>query len=309
MAEAPLSILLVDVRADAAASLADSAPVMQLHPASGLDTAAAHHAVLLQADSAASLQAWSQQPELLRAAVATALVVVTDIDDDALEAALLERGVQAIVPTGADLAKAVRHAIKRRRVERAARLAYATDLATGLPHEAQLLEHLTQLLALREREPGPMALIVLRVRGVAQATGDLGAEAAHLLRRKIAVRLRSVLRAGDVVASIGDSRFGVLLAHLEAAGDGDAVATKLMRSLQEPLTVAGRACRVTADFGIAHHPAHGKDPAALLQRATAQALSLGTTAVERVATLPARDERRAANDDENGDGGGKPSAP
>ena len=41
----------------------------------------------------------------------------------------------------------MRHAVLRKRVERSAHTAYATDLATGLPHQAQLIEHLTQLLA------------------------------------------------------------------------------------------------------------------------------------------------------------------
>jgi diguanylate cyclase (GGDEF)-like protein len=142
----------------------------------------------------------------------------------------------------------------RRRFERAARTAYATDLATGLPHQAQLVEHMTQLLALREREPAPMVLIVLRVDGFASAATRLGAEAGNILRRKVAVRLRSLLRASDVVAAIGPDAFGVLLGRLEVHTDGERVAAKLVRALQQPTTVAGQPCRVVAACGAGAVP-------------------------------------------------------
>ena len=41
--------------------------------------------------------------------------------------------------------------MQRKRLDIAARRAHATDLATGLPNHAQLMEHMTHLLALRER--------------------------------------------------------------------------------------------------------------------------------------------------------------
>ncbi len=309
MADAPLSTLLVDVLPALADALRlgteraernGSAPAMTLTAVAACDlqSAASHDAVLLQAADAAALRGWSHDSRLLRLAAEAAVVVVTPVVDDALDTDLLLSGVQSVVQPDADLPRVLIQAIRRRAVDRAARLAYATDLATGLPHEAQLLEHLTQLLALREREPGPMSLIVLRIRGAEVATAKLGPEAANVLRRKIAVRLRSGLRSGDVVASIGPDTFGVLLGHLEAASHGDAVARKLLRSLQDPLMVEGRPCRVRADLGLAHHPAHGKDAAALLLRATTQALSLGTAPGDGrgVATLSARTTHQAAND-------------
>jgi diguanylate cyclase (GGDEF)-like protein len=206
--------------------------------------------------------------------------------------------VQAIVPAGdaLALARAVRHAVVRRRADRTARTAYATDLATGLPHQAQLVEHMTQLLALREREPAPMVLIVLRVDGFASAAARLGAEAGNILRRKVAVRLRSLLRASDVVAAIGPDAFGVLLGRLEAHTDGERVAAKLVRALQQPTTVAGQPCRVVAHVGLALYPEHGKDAESLLLRASAQAGSVATLGGEGFATANQRVAGDAAND-------------
>jgi diguanylate cyclase (GGDEF)-like protein len=235
-------------------------------------------AVLWRAPDAAALAELRAHPGLATLAHDSALVVHADADWPAEETALLKLGAEALL-AGDDMratARALRHAVWRKRVEQAARRAYATDLATGLPHQTQLLEHMTQLLALREREPAPMVLLVLRVDGFVQAEQRLGAEAGNVLRRKVAVRLRGGLRASDVVASLTPEAFGVLLGRLESKHDGERVAAKLVKALELPLSVAGQPCRVTAHVGLAVFPDHGKDAQALLQRASAQAASVAT---------------------------------
>ena len=52
----------------------------------------------------------------------------------------------------------------------------------------------------REREPAPMALVVLRIEGLATAASRLGPESANVLRRKVAVRLRANLRPIGLLA-------------------------------------------------------------------------------------------------------------
>jgi len=297
----PLAVLLPGVDAAAVALVrawaADAG--WALAEAADAQTAGAHDAVLYITSTRTELAALRARTDLPQAAFASAVVVLATEADVALEAELLLMGVEAVVvgelsADGARLARELRHAVLRKRVERSARTAYATDLATGLPHETQLLEHMSQLIALREREPAPMVLIVLRVEGYAQAAARLGGEAANVLRRKVAVRLRSALRAGDVVAAIGPAAFGVLLAHLEAKADGERVAVKLLRTLQQPIVVAGQPCTVAASVGLAIYPDHGKDAAALLRRAVAQA---GGPAVSGgAAALSAIGRGSAAND-------------
>ena len=273
--ERDLDVLAVGAAAKAVAGLEG----FEVHAGTDLATAAARDAVLLHAADADALAALAARPELAQAAFATAVVVLSAAADPAREDALLRLGVQAVAleseGRGA-LARVLRHAVLRKAVERNARTAYATDLATGLPHAAQLLEHMTQLFALRERQPSPMAVIALRVEGYAAAAARLGGEAANVLRRKVAVRLRGGLRASDVVAAIGPEMFGVLLGHIDAQGDAERVAGKLVRALQQPFTVAGQPCRVGAAVGLALYPLHGKDAAALLQRAVAQAGGVAT---------------------------------
>ena len=263
-----------------------------------------HDAVLWWAADAAALHHLIAMPELPASALERAWVVCTPLDDPALEEALVQRGVEALTALlpPAQMARTLRQAVHRKRLERAARTAYATDLATGLPHQAQLVEHMTQLLALREREPAPMVLLVLRMTGFEQAAARLGAEAGNVLRRKVAVRLRAGLRASDVVASMDANSFGVLLGRLEAKADGERVAAKLVQALQQPIQVAGQPCRVSAAVGLALYPEHGKDVESLLQRASAQAGSVVTLGRSGFGGSVQRSGGVAANDEDSAPG-------
>lgn len=191
----------------------------------------------------------------------------------------------------------LRAAVWRNRQARETRLAYATDLATGLPHRQQLLEHMTQLLALRAREPAPMAVLVLRVEGFASAAARLGAEAAAILRRKLAVRLRAALRASDVVATLDDDRFAVLLAFVDAPAHVDGVCAKLTQAVQRPLSVGGASVALAVAVGLQRHPQDGSEATALLQAAAARADAGPALGREGFANRVEAGPARAANDD------------
>jgi diguanylate cyclase (GGDEF)-like protein len=254
--------------------------------------------MLLAAVPVTELLAW---PALSHAVLDTAVVaLLAQAPDEASQNLLLERGVQDIVVPGDAPADALRRrleiAVQRKLLDRSARKAFATDLATGLPNHAQLLEHMTHLLALREREPAPMAVIALRVEGLATVRASLGLESANVLRRKVAVRLRASLRASDVVASVGDDAFVVLLAWIDSPADGERVTAKLALSLRQPFSVAGSDVAVAVSAGLALYPEHGKSADALLRRAVGQAAHEASMGREGFANRVERGPATAAND-------------
>lgn len=257
-------------------------------------------AIVLQldaVDAAATLSSWGG---LSRAVLDAAVVLVTPEPEAGEALRLVQLGLQDVLPrreaTADAVARVTRLAVERKRVERAARKAYATDLSTGLPNHAQLMEHMTHLLALREREPAAMALLVVRLEGLGAAEQRWGAEAANVLRRKAAVRLRSGLRASDVVASLGGDSFAVLLAWIDDQAASDGVATKLAQSLRRPFSLAGHEVTLGVSVGVGQYPAHGKEADALLRKALAQAAGMAATGH---AALAQRSERQAgaANDE------------
>ncbi|NRF69701.1 GGDEF domain-containing protein [Aquincola sp. S2] len=278
-----------------------------LHPLGSLDELSdalgqqASDAVVIAFDAADTLSTLSAWPALSRALLDTAMVIVAPEPDAAEALRLLRLGVQDVLPTreaGADaLARSVRLAVERKRAERMARKAYATDLATGLPNHAQLMEHMTHLLALREREPAAMALLAVRLDGLAATEARLGAEAANVLRRKAAVRLRSGLRASDVVASVGGDTFAVLLAWIDDEGAADGVAAKLGAALRRPFSVAGQELSLSISVGVGQYPSQGKDADGLLRRALAHATGVAAVGAS-VHGLRSTERRDPAANDE-----------
>lgn len=262
---------------------------------------------------AASLEHWPAWPQaVLDAAVVVVLPGTEPAVDPAAEPAtasasapalarrLIERGAQDVLPASAadadSLARALHLAVQRRRLARAALQAQAIDLATGLPNAAQLREYMVHLLALREREPAPMAVLVLRIEGLATTEAALGPEAANVLRRKAAVRLRAGLRASDVVAALGPDSFGVLLAYLDAPADAARVADKLVQSLRQPLRVAGHDQALAVSVGVAAYPQQGRDAGQLLHVALAAAAALPAAGRSGFANRVERGAADAAND-------------
>ncbi|MBK6863418.1 MAG: GGDEF domain-containing protein [Ideonella sp.] len=227
-------------------------------------------------DAALRLPHW---PGLSQATPDAAVVVWLAAPCDAdLAKRLVQAGVQDVIAPSlqdhgcsAEVARSLRLAVERKRIERAARKACATDLQTGLPNRQQLIEHMSQLLALRGREPAPMALLVIRVEGFGTAEAALGREAANVLRRKVAVRLRASVRASDVVAALSQDGFALLLASTEAPLDAERVARKVLKALHPPFAIAGQQVGIAASVGLACYPADGDDAAVLMRQAVAAA--------------------------------------
>jgi diguanylate cyclase (GGDEF)-like protein len=231
-------------------------------------------ALLIDLRRVGSIDKLAHWTALPRALLDTAVVVVAPEPTWADCQRLVQLGIREVVgsreASDEALGRMLRLAIERKRLDDAARRAYSTDLTTGLPNHSQLLEHMTHLLALREREPAAMALIVLHLDGFRAVEASMGVESANVLRRKAAVRLRASLRASDVVASLGSDMFAVLLAWIDAEDDGERVARKLMQAVVQPFQVAGQQVPVSARLGVGQYPAHGRDAQTLLRHAASQ---------------------------------------
>ncbi|MBL0088748.1 MAG: GGDEF domain-containing protein [Ideonella sp.] len=275
------------------------------HPVQSLDeiglalSQQPYDAVVLSLDQPAVLVSWVG---LSRTVLDAAVVVVAPEPEVAEAIRLMRLGVQDVLSrreaaVAGTVARVVRLAVERKRIERAARKAYATDLASGLPNHAQLMEHMTHLLALREREPAAMALLAVRVEGLQTVAARFGDESAQVLRRKAAVRLRAGLRASDVVAALGNDTFAVLLAWIDDPANATQVADKLAASLQRPFSVAGQDLALAVSVGVSRYPDDGKSAEVLLRQAQQQASAPATGRVG-FANVVERGIVAAANDDE-----------
>lgn len=266
--------------------------------------------LLLQPPDAAALQAWADwaTPALAAVCAARPTVLLCPPDapggaraaDLARDEALAALGLQAVLPDGlppAALAASLGFAIVRHRLDRPLRQLAPLDAATGLPSRAQLVPQIQQMLALREREPAPMALLLIELPELAELRERLGEGATALLRRKLAVRMRAKLRGSDVVAVDGPTRLAVWLARLDQPASAGIVADKLIEALARPLQLGeAEGLRVHPRIGFVVSGPGMLDAEHLWQRALA-ALDGAAPLGSKVFFVPAEGRADAAAND------------
>ena len=146
-------------------------------------------------------------------------------------------------------------------------LAY-TDALTGLPNRRGLQSALE--VALPACTPSAsLAVFMLDLDGFKPINDRLGHDAGDELLVLVARRLKSLVRAGDVVARIGGDEFVVVATNLPGDEQARAVGQKLLDQFLRPFEVAGTLCRVGLTVGYAMAPQDGSDAASLLKHADA----------------------------------------
>ncbi len=124
-----------------------------------------------------------------------------------------------------------------------------TDPLTGLRNRRYVVRHLEGVL-----RGGEAAVLMLDVDRFKAINDTHGHAAGDIALREVAERLKSHLRAADVVARYGGEEFMVVLAGAPAEYAG-AVAERLLATLgQDPIAVGGVLLRITASIGLAVVP-------------------------------------------------------
>ncbi|MDK3257114.1 putative bifunctional diguanylate cyclase/phosphodiesterase [Blastococcus capsensis] len=156
---------------------------------------------------------------------------------------------------GCVLAGVVRIAVTFREVRgyNQVKLESRTDELTRLANRRALLEQAQRVVTSATPER-PAALLILDLDGFKEINDSLGHSAGDDLLRQIGPRLRSSLRAGDVLARLGGDEFAVLMPAAEPA-EARALAGRLCDLLLAPFTVAGVRLHVGVSIGVATTPA------------------------------------------------------
>ena len=151
------------------------------------------------------------------------------------------------------------------------RLAFYDEL-TGLPNRRLLLDRLAQAAQLCAREECHGALLFLDLDNFKAINDTFGHEWGDRLLVQVAERLQAGVRSVDTVARLGGDEFVLILQHLhsvepEAAVEAEAIAQKVIASLNEPFQVDKREIHSTPSIGIALFRDAQQSVHELLQRA------------------------------------------
>ncbi|MBL8349486.1 MAG: EAL domain-containing protein [Burkholderiaceae bacterium] len=141
------------------------------------------------------------------------------------------------------------------------------DSLTGLPNRA-LFSALTQAaVAAAARDGGRLALLFIDVDRFKSVNDTLGHAAGDHLLATLAARLRSAVRASDVVCRHSGDEFIVLLHDGDAWDEVASTADRLLKEMERPVSVDGREVAVSASIGVALYPDDASDPETLVRHA------------------------------------------
>jgi diguanylate cyclase (GGDEF)-like protein len=140
------------------------------------------------------------------------------------------------------------------------------DPLTGLPNRTLFTERVRQAIDQR-RGAGSVAVLLLDLDRFKEVNDTLGHHTGDLMLREVGLRLLRGLPVDHFVARLGGDEFGVLAPAVADHEVAVAVARQVQAALDEPFGVAELALEVGGSIGVAVGPAHGTDPAVLLQRA------------------------------------------
>ncbi|GAB3363452.1 MULTISPECIES: putative bifunctional diguanylate cyclase/phosphodiesterase [Giesbergeria] len=143
----------------------------------------------------------------------------------------------------------------------------AHDNLTGLVNRWQFGQRLEQAIQLGAEEDQPFALLLLDLDDFKAINDGYGHAAGDQVLIEVARRLKSVLRASDVVGRLGGDEFTVLLPALTQVQEAQTTAAKLLQLLQEPFRVQGFELNCGASAGIAVFPHDASDAETLMRYA------------------------------------------
>jgi diguanylate cyclase (GGDEF)-like protein len=139
------------------------------------------------------------------------------------------------------------------------------DALTGLPNRAHFLAELTTTI---DALPGIglCSVLYIDLDGFKAINDGLGHGVGDEMLQAVAQRFKGSLRRGDFLARLGGDEFGVITTTTHPAAV-DAVARRLLHSLEDPVTLRERRLVVGASIGIASTLSPSDHPEELLRNA------------------------------------------
>jgi diguanylate cyclase (GGDEF)-like protein/PAS domain S-box-containing protein len=128
------------------------------------------------------------------------------------------------------------------------------DPLTDLPNRPLFHDRLEQALIHADRNDGVVCLLFCDLDNFMEINETLGHQAGDTVLQIIGQRLVSRVRKSDTVARLGSDEFAIILRELNLNESGALVAQRILETLGESFTVAGKEFFLSGSIGLAIYP-------------------------------------------------------
>ena len=200
-------------------------------------------------------------------------IVLSSSEDPELAMETVKAGAQDYLVKrragGTHIAKSLRYAEERKRVEQhLANIAFHDQL-TGLANRNLFRQRVATALANCRRRGDPFAVLLLDMDRFKSVNDALGHDAGDVFLQQIAARLRQATRETDTVARLGGDEFAVLATGMAEPSDVCLLLERILAAIRQPIELSGTSLNPTTSIGAAVYPASGEDSDTLLAAADA----------------------------------------
>ncbi len=141
------------------------------------------------------------------------------------------------------------------------------DVASGFINRDLFFDRLRQSLLRAEQCDQRLALLHLNVDDFRNINESFGYQKSDQLMMNLAEHLRSSLSRADSLMRIGGDELAIIIEKVEDSLDITRIIRKVVKALNDPLTIDGKVIAVSASLGVATYPEAGARAENLLSRA------------------------------------------
>lgn len=166
---------------------------------------------------------------------------------------------------------------EKRRLERATlKISHLAnhDTLTGLPNRRLLFELMDKSLETARRTGGKVGIAFIDLDDFKPINDAFGHAAGDSALVAISDRIRSLVRASDIVARIGGDEFVAVITNIKDRQDIEKVAVKMLKECSKPLLFMDKTCSIGMSMGIAVFPDDGESIEDLVNKADAAMYSV-----------------------------------
>lgn len=166
-------------------------------------------------------------------------------------------------------------------------LAY-TDILTGLPNRALLLDRLRDAIVEARSDDAGLAVLMADLDGLKRANDTYGHQAGDAVLQVTAQRFLECIRERDTLARLGGDEFCVVLPRVRDVRDAATIAARLVEAARQPIAINGRTICVGVSVGLALFPDNGATSDELIGAADAALYAAKRCGKNRFATAAVR---------------------